>query len=208
VCLTAAAGAFFGSLNGALVTWLGVPSIVATLATMAFWRELLRWITQGAWVQDLPATFQWMGLSQTSGEFAILAAAALLFALLAWSMVALLPSRLLSGATLSGAVVGAMLLVKPHALAVFLAVLLTLGALCIAPADFRPRKRAVVAGLALFIASTYVSLTCVNAILTRDFRLHPLLFVGEFYRPYLSQAVSISSGLDARACFSASCVGT
>jgi rhamnose transport system permease protein len=86
VCLTAAAGAFFGSVNGALVTWLGVPSIVATLATMAFWRELLRWITQGAWVQDLPATFQWMGLSETSGEFAILASAALLFALFAWSM--------------------------------------------------------------------------------------------------------------------------
>jgi len=84
--LTALAGAFFGSVNGALVTWLGVPSIVATLAAMAFWRELLRWITQGAWVQGLPATFQWMGMSQAGGEFAILASAVVLFGVFVWSM--------------------------------------------------------------------------------------------------------------------------
>jgi rhamnose transport system permease protein len=84
--VTAFAGAIFGSVNGALVTAFGVPSIVATLAAMAFWRELLRWITQGAWVQGLPATFQWMGLSQASGEFAILLAASTLFAVFVWSM--------------------------------------------------------------------------------------------------------------------------
>ena len=84
--LTALAGAFFGSVNGALVTWLGVSSIVATLAAMAFWRELLRWITQGAWVQGLPATFQWMGMSQAGGEFAILASAVVLFGVFVWSM--------------------------------------------------------------------------------------------------------------------------
>lgn len=84
--LTALAGAAFGSVNGLMVTALGVPSIVATLAAMAFWRELLRWITQGAWVQGLPPTFQWMGLSQGSGEFAILLSAAVLFVVFAWSM--------------------------------------------------------------------------------------------------------------------------
>jgi rhamnose transport system permease protein len=84
--LTAAAGALFGCLNGALVTALGVPSIVATLAAMAFWRELLRWITQGAWVQGLPASFQWMSLSQTGGELAILASAAILFTAMVWAM--------------------------------------------------------------------------------------------------------------------------
>ena len=61
-------------------SWLGVPSIVATLATMAFWRELLRWITQGAWVQGLPAGFQWMGLGQNAGEAAILCCALAIFA--------------------------------------------------------------------------------------------------------------------------------
>jgi rhamnose transport system permease protein len=84
--LTACAGALLGAVNGALVTWLGVPSIVATLATMAFWRELLRWITQGAWVQGLPASFQWMGFSQQGGEFGILAAAAAIFAVFVWAL--------------------------------------------------------------------------------------------------------------------------
>ena len=84
--VTAGAASLFGCLNGALVTYLGVPSIVATLAAMAFWRELLRWITQGAWVQGLPANFQWMGMSQARGEFAILACAALLFTAMLWAM--------------------------------------------------------------------------------------------------------------------------
>ena len=84
--VTALAGAAFGSVNGLMVTALGVPSIVATLAAMSFWRELLRWITQGAWVQGLPPTFQWMGLSQGSGEFVILLSATILFGVVVWSM--------------------------------------------------------------------------------------------------------------------------
>ena len=91
--LTALAGALLGAVNGALVTWLGVPSIVATLATMAFWRELLRWITQGAWVQGLPATFQWMGLGQEGGEFGILLSAAVVFAVFVWSLRAMQAGR-------------------------------------------------------------------------------------------------------------------
>jgi rhamnose transport system permease protein len=81
---TALAGAAFGAINGALVVWLGVPSIVATLATMAFWRELLRWITQGAWVQGLPPGFQWMGLGQRAGEAVIVACAAALLGAFVW----------------------------------------------------------------------------------------------------------------------------
>jgi rhamnose transport system permease protein len=84
--LTAFVGLAFGWINGALVASLRVPSIVATLAAMAFWRESLRWYTQGAWVQDLPAGFQWMGLSQHGGELAILLFTAGLFAFSTWSM--------------------------------------------------------------------------------------------------------------------------
>ena len=84
--ITAILGAALGAINGALVVWLGVPSIVATLATMAFWRELLRWITQGAWVQGLPAGFQWMGLGQNAGEAAILVCAFAIFAAFAWAL--------------------------------------------------------------------------------------------------------------------------
>lgn len=58
------AGAALGATNGALVAYVGLPSIVVTLATMVAWRDALRWATQGAWIQDLPASFQWLGLSQ------------------------------------------------------------------------------------------------------------------------------------------------
>ena len=57
-------GAAFGSLNGALVAYVGIPSIVVTLATMMALRDGLRWATEGAWVQDLPPAFQWLGLTQ------------------------------------------------------------------------------------------------------------------------------------------------
>jgi rhamnose transport system permease protein len=57
-------GAAFGSLNGALVAYVGIPSIVVTLATMTALRDGLRWATEGTWVQDLPPSFQWLGLTQ------------------------------------------------------------------------------------------------------------------------------------------------
>ncbi len=59
-----AAGALLGALNGALVAYMRVPSIVVTLASMIALRDALRWITEGAWVQDLPPGFQWLGFSQ------------------------------------------------------------------------------------------------------------------------------------------------
>jgi rhamnose transport system permease protein len=62
---TCASGMVLGSLNGALVAYARIPSIVATLATMVALRDGLRWITQGAWVQDLPDRFQWLGTSQS-----------------------------------------------------------------------------------------------------------------------------------------------
>ncbi len=59
-----AVGAALGAVNGALVAYGRIPSIVVTLATMIAWRDSLRWATQGAWVQDLPAGFQWLGVGQ------------------------------------------------------------------------------------------------------------------------------------------------
>ena len=78
-------GILFGSINGALVSWLGVPSIVATLAMMVAAREGLRLGTGGAWVQNLPPSFQWLGLGQEGGQIAILLVAAVLFAVSAWA---------------------------------------------------------------------------------------------------------------------------
>jgi rhamnose transport system permease protein len=74
-------GALLGGLNGWFVARLALPSVVVTLATMVIWRDGLRWATEGAWVQGLPASFQWFGLSQRAGESGIV-----LFATLALLM--------------------------------------------------------------------------------------------------------------------------
>jgi rhamnose transport system permease protein len=78
-------GALFGFFNGALVAWFGVPSIVATLAVMVAMREALRLGTGGAWVQNLPPRFQWLGLGQTAGQIVILAVAFVLLIVIAWA---------------------------------------------------------------------------------------------------------------------------
>ncbi|HEX3100238.1 MAG TPA: ABC transporter permease, partial [Pyrinomonadaceae bacterium] len=79
-------GAAMGALNGALIGWLRLPSIIVTLAMLVMWRDALRWVTEGAWVQDLPANFQWFGLGQSTGELLIVAITAVLFIGFAWSM--------------------------------------------------------------------------------------------------------------------------
>ncbi len=80
------AGAAFGAANGVLVAGLGLPSIVVTLATLVIGRESLRYLREGEFVRDLPAGFQWFGLSQTAGRVLIVAIAAVAFAVFAWSL--------------------------------------------------------------------------------------------------------------------------
>jgi rhamnose transport system permease protein len=78
------AGAALGSLNGVLVAYLRIPSIVVTLATMVALRDALRWQTQGAWVQDLPPEFQWFGLSQSTYPLTVAGVAVIMSISLAW----------------------------------------------------------------------------------------------------------------------------
>lgn len=79
-------GAVFGALNGALVAYVRIPSIVVTLATMVALRDGLRWMTEGAWVQDLPPSFQWFGASQSASESLTIACAVLLLISAAWGL--------------------------------------------------------------------------------------------------------------------------
>ena len=53
---------------------------------LVMWRDALRWVTEGAWVQGLPDNFQWFGLGQSSGEIAMVLIALVLFAAFAWSL--------------------------------------------------------------------------------------------------------------------------
>jgi rhamnose transport system permease protein len=79
-------GALLGGVNGALVAYVRIPSIVVSLATMVALRDGLRWATDGAWVQDLPPGFQWLGLTQAAYPFVALVTAAALTVVLAWSL--------------------------------------------------------------------------------------------------------------------------
>jgi rhamnose transport system permease protein len=88
-----AAGAALGSLNGSLVAYLRLPSIVVTLATMVALRDGLRWTTEGAWVQDLPTRFQWFGWSQASYPILALLVSTSLLILMAWGAANLAAGR-------------------------------------------------------------------------------------------------------------------
>ena len=77
-------GAAMGAVNGVLVAFFKLPSIIVTLAMLVAWRDGLRWTTEGAWVQDLPANFQWFGFGQTAGQILIVAIPLVIFACFAW----------------------------------------------------------------------------------------------------------------------------
>jgi rhamnose transport system permease protein len=80
------AGAAMGALNGFLVGTLGLPSIIVTLAMLVAWRDALRWATEGAWVQDLPANFQWFGLAPGAAQALIVIVAVAVLALGGWAL--------------------------------------------------------------------------------------------------------------------------
>jgi rhamnose transport system permease protein len=79
-------GVAMGALNGFLVGALGLPSIIVTLAMLVAWRDALRWGTEGAWVQDLPADFQWFGLSPRLAQTLIVVVAVAVLAIAAWGL--------------------------------------------------------------------------------------------------------------------------
>ena len=81
-----AIGAALGALNGALVGLLGLPSIIVTLAMFVAWRDGLRWVTEGAWVQDLPNDFQWLGLAPAAAQGLIVGVALAVLVSVAWGL--------------------------------------------------------------------------------------------------------------------------
>jgi rhamnose transport system permease protein len=68
-----AIGVLVATGSGALVAFLRIPSIVVTLAMMIALREGLRWATEGAWIQDLPASYQWLGMPAAIYPLVVLA---------------------------------------------------------------------------------------------------------------------------------------
>ena len=79
-------GAAMGAVGGFFVAKLRMPSIVVTLALMVAWRDGLRWITEGTWVQDLPKDFQWFGLGQTTGQVIVIGVSLIVLIVFGWSL--------------------------------------------------------------------------------------------------------------------------
>lgn len=86
MCGAVLTGAALGAVNGWLVVGLRLPSIVATLATLAILRDGLRWITEGAWIGNLPQAFQWLGLGQTTGQTLVIGVTAAMVVAVAWAL--------------------------------------------------------------------------------------------------------------------------
>src|SRR3989475_4754570 len=79
-------GAALGAINGLFVGWLRLPSIIVTLAMLVAWRDALRWVTGGEWVQNLPANFQWFGLGQSLGQWMIVATSVIVLVVFGWTL--------------------------------------------------------------------------------------------------------------------------
>jgi rhamnose transport system permease protein len=88
-----AIGVLLATVNGSLVAYLRIPSIVVTLATMIGLREGLRWATEGAWIQDLPARYQWLGLSAAAYPVVVLTIVAGLQLAFGWGLANLSAGR-------------------------------------------------------------------------------------------------------------------
>ena len=76
-------GTAAGALNGALVTGLGVPSIVATLGTLGLFRGVMLVATDGEWIEALPEELKALA-SRSEAGLSVLAVVALAIAGLAW----------------------------------------------------------------------------------------------------------------------------
>jgi len=86
VIVTIGAGACAGAMNGVLVAYAAIPSIVVTLAAMVVWRDGLRWLTQGAWVQGLPEGFQWLGAPAADYPALVTSLLAVIAVTIAWAL--------------------------------------------------------------------------------------------------------------------------
>jgi rhamnose transport system permease protein len=81
-----AVGSAMSAVNGFLIGTLGLPSIIVTLAMLVAWRDALRWATEGAWVQGLPANFQWFGLAPAVAQGLIVVVGLAVLAAFGWAL--------------------------------------------------------------------------------------------------------------------------
>ena len=86
VLTTLGAGAVLGAVNGLLVSRIGIPAIITTLAAMVILRNGIIRATDGDWIQDLPPGFQWFGLGQQVAQPLYILLALAFFCAAAWAL--------------------------------------------------------------------------------------------------------------------------
>ncbi|GIV17977.1 MAG: ribose ABC transporter permease [Armatimonadota bacterium] len=82
VPLALVAGALLGGFNGALITAVGIPPLIVTLATMAGFRGIALGMSQARSIRNFPEGFLWLGQGYAADipvQVWVLAVAALLF---------------------------------------------------------------------------------------------------------------------------------
>lgn len=77
-------GLFAGFFNGALVAWLKIPAIVATLGTLGLYRGIMLLWTGGKWIEGLPAELKQLSAPLLLGVSAIGWLTIILVAFMAW----------------------------------------------------------------------------------------------------------------------------
>lgn len=80
--VTLVAGALLGGFNGALITAVGIPPLIVTLATMAGFRGVALGMSQARSIRNFPEGFLWLGQGYVVGipvQVWILAVAAIVF---------------------------------------------------------------------------------------------------------------------------------
>jgi rhamnose transport system permease protein len=77
-------GAAMGCLNGVLVAFVNLPSIVVTLATLVIFRQTLLYVGEGTTIQNLPMKFQWFGAGQAAGQWLLISLSLLVLVVAMW----------------------------------------------------------------------------------------------------------------------------
>jgi len=83
VAFCLATGAAAGALNGLMIAYLGIPSIVATLGTLGLYRGIMLVLTGGRWIEDLPQDLKALAANLGFG-FSALTVVVLALAALTW----------------------------------------------------------------------------------------------------------------------------
>lgn len=85
IALCLLTGVVCGAVNGLLVAYLGIPSIVATLGTLGLYRGIMLAMTGGRWIENVPQNLKALAANATFGV-SILTGVVVVMLALVWTV--------------------------------------------------------------------------------------------------------------------------